>query len=87
MTQVLYPPPPVPRRLGMEARKETNLSEWYSQVIIKAEMVEYYDVSGCYILRPWAYGIWERIQGGGDGGRGGGGEGGTGGGGRRVVGM
>ena len=26
-------------------------------------MVEYYDVSGCYILRPWAYGIWERIQG------------------------
>lgn len=26
-------------------------------------MVEYYDVSGCYILRPWSYSIWERIQG------------------------
>lgn len=25
-------------------------------------MIEYYDVSGCYILRPWAYGIWELIQ-------------------------
>ena len=25
-------------------------------------MIEYYDVSGCYILRPWAYGIWERIK-------------------------
>ena len=25
-------------------------------------MIEYYDVSGCYVLRPWAYGIWERIQ-------------------------
>lgn len=25
-------------------------------------MIEYYDVSGCYILRPWAYGIWENIQ-------------------------
>ena len=50
-------------RLGLEIKKEENLSEWYSQVITKAEMVEYYDVSGCYILRPWAYGIWERIQG------------------------
>ena len=26
-------------------------------------MVEYYDVSGCYILRPWSYSIWEKIQG------------------------
>lgn len=25
-------------------------------------MIEYYDVSGCYILRPWAYSIWERIK-------------------------
>lgn len=25
-------------------------------------MIDYYEVSGCYILRPWAYGIWERIQ-------------------------
>jgi prolyl-tRNA synthetase len=25
-------------------------------------MLEYYDVSGCYILRPWAYTMWEHIQ-------------------------
>ena len=25
-------------------------------------MIEYYDVSGCYILRPWAYAIWENIK-------------------------
>ena len=25
-------------------------------------MLEYYDVSGCYILRPWAFSIWEAIQ-------------------------
>ena len=49
-------------RLGMEAKKEESLADWYSQVITKAEMLEYYDVSGCYILRPWAYSIWERIQ-------------------------
>ena len=26
-------------------------------------MLEYYSVSGCYILRPWSYSIWEEIQG------------------------
>ncbi|XP_067018170.1 bifunctional glutamate/proline--tRNA ligase-like [Acropora muricata] len=49
-------------RLGLEAKKEENLSDWFSQVITKSEMIEYYDVSGCYILRPWAYAIWERIR-------------------------
>lgn len=49
-------------RLGLEAKKEENLPDWYSQVITKAEMIEYYDVSGCYILRPWAYSIWENIK-------------------------
>ncbi|CAA9995880.1 unnamed protein product [Nesidiocoris tenuis] len=49
-------------RLGLEASKATNLPEWYSQVITKGELIEYYDVSGCYILRPWSYGIWEIIK-------------------------
>ncbi|XP_054836691.1 bifunctional glutamate/proline--tRNA ligase isoform X2 [Eublepharis macularius] len=49
-------------RLGLEAKKEENLSDWYSQVITKSEMIEYYDVSGCYILRPWAYSVWEAIK-------------------------
>ena len=48
-------------RLGLEAKKEENLPDWYSQVITKAEMIEYYDVSGCYVLRPWSFGIWEEI--------------------------
>lgn len=48
-------------RLGVEFKKSEALSDWYSQVITKSEMIEYYDVSGCYILREWAYGIWERI--------------------------
>lgn len=25
-------------------------------------MIEYYDISGCYILRPWAFSIWEFIK-------------------------
>lgn len=49
-------------RLGLEAAKETNLPEWYSQVLTKGEMIEYYDVSGCYILRHWSFAIWKVIQ-------------------------
>ena len=25
-------------------------------------MIEYYDVSGCYIYRPWSYSIWEKVK-------------------------
>ena len=32
------------------------------QVLIKADMLDYYSVSGCYILKPWSYSIWEEIQ-------------------------
>lgn len=49
-------------RLGLEATKEGNLPEWYSQVLTKAELIEYYDVSGCYILRYWSFSIWKQIQ-------------------------
>ena len=49
-------------RLGLEAKKEENLPDWYSQVITKGELIEYYDVSGCYILRPWSFAIWKNIK-------------------------
>ncbi|CAH0551913.1 unnamed protein product [Brassicogethes aeneus] len=49
-------------RLGLEAKKSDNLPEWYTQVITKGEMIEYYDVSGCYILRPWSFAVWESIK-------------------------
>lgn len=48
--------------IGMTVNKADDFAEWYVQVITKSEMIEYYDVSGCYILRPWSYEIWERIQ-------------------------
>lgn len=49
-------------KLGLQAKKEDDIASWYQQVITKAEMIEYYDVSGCYIIRPWAFEIWEHIQ-------------------------
>ena len=48
--------------MGIEASKSEEFSEWYPEVILKSGMLDYYDVSGCYILRPWSFGIWERIQ-------------------------
>lgn len=48
--------------LGLTAKKEENFSEWYTQLIQKAELIEYTDVSGCYVLRPRSYQVWEAIQ-------------------------
>ena len=31
-------------------------------MITKSGLIEYYDISGCYILRPWSYSIWDKIQ-------------------------
>ncbi len=48
--------------LGITHKKTENFADWYAQVVTRAEMIEYYDISGCYILRPWAYQIWEYVQ-------------------------
>ena len=50
-------------QLGIEYTKKQNFAKWYQQIITKSEMIEYYEISGCYILRPLAYFIWEGIQG------------------------
>lgn len=49
-------------KLGIATRREDNFSAWYTDVILKAEMIEYYDVSGCYIIRPWGYYVWKCVQ-------------------------
>lgn len=47
--------------LAIQAKKSEDFAKWYPDAIIKSGLIEYYDISGCYILRPWAFGIWERI--------------------------
>ena len=49
-------------KLGISVKREDNFSAWYIDVITKAEMIEYYDVSGCYIIRPWAFYVWKCVQ-------------------------
>ncbi|KAL0483360.1 prolyl tRS [Acrasis kona] len=46
----------------LKALKSTNFADWYSEVILRGELIEYYDISGCYILRPNAYFMWEQVQ-------------------------
>jgi prolyl-tRNA synthetase len=48
--------------LGLSAKKEEDFANWYTQTITLSEMIDYSDISGCYILRPWSYFIWEAIQ-------------------------
>eukprot|EP00586_Coscinodiscus_wailesii_P011113 CAMPEP_0172496260 /NCGR_PEP_ID=MMETSP1066-20121228/84196_1 /TAXON_ID=671091 /ORGANISM="Coscinodiscus wailesii, Strain CCMP2513" /LENGTH=975 /DNA_ID=CAMNT_0013268455 /DNA_START=88 /DNA_END=3015 /DNA_ORIENTATION=- len=48
--------------LALQWKKEENFPMWYSDVIVLSEMISYYDISGCYILRPWSYKIWELMQ-------------------------
>ncbi len=50
------------QQLAINVRKEDNISEWYTEVIQKADLIEYTDVSGCIIFKPNSYQVWESIQ-------------------------
>ena len=41
--------------LGIEAKKEECFSEWYSQVITRAELLDYYDVSGIHLFELYFF--------------------------------
>ncbi len=40
-----------------------NFSEWYNQLVLKAEMADYSPVRGCMVVRPYGWALWENIQG------------------------
>ena len=50
-------------QIAIGVKKEVDFPTWYTNVLLKADMLDYYNVSGCYILKPWSYSIWEIIQG------------------------
>ncbi len=47
---------------GLTAKKGENFSEWYIQLMLKAELADYSSVSGCIVYRPLAYAMWEKIK-------------------------
>ena len=47
---------------GITVKKSENFSEWYTQVVQKAELADYGPVQGTIAIMPSAYAVWETIQ-------------------------
>lgn len=43
-------------------KKSENLSEWYTDVVLKARIADYAPVKGCMVIRPYGYALWEGVQ-------------------------
>jgi len=41
---------------------DVDFAKWYTDVVKKAELVDYSSVKGCMVIRPYGYAIWENIQ-------------------------
>ena len=41
---------------------EEDFAKWYTDIVKKAELIEYTSVKGCMVIRPYGYAIWEKIQ-------------------------
>lgn len=43
-------------------KKSVNISEWYNDVVLKAELADYGPAKGTMVIRPYGYAIWENVQ-------------------------
>jgi prolyl-tRNA synthetase len=50
------------KQIGITAKKNENFSDWYTQVVLKTDLVDYSPVTGFIVLRPYGYAIWENIR-------------------------
>ncbi len=42
--------------------RSEDFSEWYNQVVLRAELADYAPVRGCMVVRPYGWALWENIQ-------------------------
>jgi len=49
------------KELGITAEKD-EFSDWFTQIMLKADLADYSEVSGCIVFKPTAYEIWENIK-------------------------
>lgn len=42
--------------------QEENFSEWYNQLVLKAELADYSPVRGCMVIRPYGWTLWENMR-------------------------
>ncbi|HHT16755.1 MAG TPA: proline--tRNA ligase [Papillibacter sp.] len=50
------------KRVEQITAMETDFAQWFTDVVTKAELIDYSGVKGFFILRPYAFAIWENIQ-------------------------
>ena len=50
------------RQVDAITRRDTDFTQWYTDVCTKAELIGYTTVKGMFVLRPYGYAIWENIQ-------------------------
>ena len=41
---------------------DENFAQWYTDIVLKAELADYTDTKGCIAIKPYGYAIWENIQ-------------------------
>ena len=41
---------------------KTNFSDWYNEIVFKAELADHAPVRGCIVVRPYAWALWENIK-------------------------
>ncbi len=49
-------------RHALTFKRADDFAQWYQAVVSQADMAEESGVRGCMVIKPWGYGIWERIQ-------------------------
>ncbi|MGN0460382.1 MAG: proline--tRNA ligase [Ruminococcus sp.] len=42
--------------------RDEDFAKWYTDIVKKAELIDYSGVKGCMVIRPYGYAIWENIQ-------------------------
>jgi len=47
---------------GLTTKKNQDFSEWYNELVQKADLADYAPVAGCMVIRPHGYAIWEAIR-------------------------
>jgi prolyl-tRNA synthetase len=47
---------------ALSITRQQDFAAWYQEVITQADLAEESGVRGCMVIKPWGYGIWERIQ-------------------------
>ena len=44
-------------------KRSENYSQWYNDLVVKADLAETSAVRGCMVIKPYGYAIWEKMQG------------------------